>query len=63
MQSNVVVSRRLLTKIAREYIRLMRNKKIKEAEQYIARLNPTPEFHMLIKEEVKEIINGRRPAS
>lgn len=59
MPSNVLVSQRLLNKIAKEYIWLVRQKQLKEAEQYLKRLNPTDEFHQLLRQEIKDIINGR----
>jgi hypothetical protein len=54
MPNNVVVSKRLLSKIAKHYINLQKSNKRKEADEFIKRICPTSEFAELLKHQIKE---------
>lgn len=59
MPSNTpVVSERLLSRIAQRYILLASSGEMKEAEDYINRLDPTPSFLALLRKQIKKEILG-----
>lgn len=54
MQNNVVVSERLLSSIAKRYIKLQRAGKGKDADALVNRLKPTVEFFELLREQIRK---------